>query len=72
MNTTFYTVGVTKTECHGHGDYMEETKIPRIGSYGEEGFPLLFTTHEKALNYYDENKNKFFGKATVVELKLAE
>jgi hypothetical protein len=62
-----YTIGTTKRECHGHGDFSDDTSIQMFGNYGCEGFHPAFIYKHEAEEYLKtlNESNKF-----VVELNL--
>lgn len=48
---TIYAISTTQHECYGHGDFSDEDKICRRGSYGTGEFPPTFVRREDAERY---------------------
>ena len=65
-----YAIADIRTECHGQGDYCEESKIVRQGCYGMGGFYPVFEDRAMAQNYLNTTKSENYCDRKIVELRL--
>ncbi len=63
-----YTIGTTKRECHGHGDFSDDASIQILGGYNSQGFPPCFIHKCDAEEYL--HKNPTIYNPSIVELNL--
>ena len=67
---TLFAIASETHECYGHGDYGTEERIIRLGAYGLEGFPPVFTTKNRAQEWIDSQK--MYSGLVVVKLELQD